>query len=673
MLWFLLFSLLPLGIVGYFSYSTASNALQDEVEEKLTRMGLHSIDKIDRILHERLSDVQVWSALELSKLAVQIGSGVGGASDFVNYLIKKYGVYRFILLFDREGICVTVNTINDANEPLQTEKVFLGKPFAEEPWFQEAMQGDSVVVTDWHQVSLLQQFAAQTSLPEESTYSMIFASAIRDFDGTVLGVWANILNWNVFQEILHQIQTELPGASNSMSSLLLLRDNDTIIAHSGLHARERGMFYGKKLSADLRQPQMVERLGQEKGVFSYRWDGKPQTIVLSREQGFERYAGKHWGYVMIADNAETYKPIFALRGKILTIGVISMLVILLLAYIIGSRFTAPLVSLSNSAAAISNGNLKQSIIVPESRNRHDGSRDEVDILIRSFVQMEENLRELIIQVQDAIQHITQTAEFMSAALQQLTTVSTEQSAAILETTSSMKEFVTTSREIAKSADHVAAFAEGTEHEAQTGVNAAMDTLARIQAIQQANTDNMEHVNALNERSKEIDDIVEFIDSIADTTDLIAFNAALEAAAAGEKGKRFGVVASEIRRLANTVATSIKDIKLKTADIQNVIRSLVSAYEAETGRIEKGVEDMKVTTSSFESILGKIEQTTASLMHISAATKEQQTSNEHVAAVLQNMSEETMRFQRIAQEALSITQELHTLAEELQQTVNVFSV
>ncbi len=673
MVWFLLFSLLPLGIVGYFSYSTASKAIQDNVEEKLSRISMNNIDKIDRILHERFNDVQVWSALELAKLTVQIGSGIGGASEFVNYLIQQYRVYSVIMLLDRDGICVTANTVNNKNEALPTEKVLLGQNFSQEPWFINAIQGNGAVVTDWHQVRILERVGTENRRPVGSNYSMIFISAIRDFDGTILGVWANVINWEVFQEILQQIQTELPDVTTSVSSLLLLSDNDTIIACSGLHAENDLLLYGKSLATDLQQPELATLLSQQKGVFSYMWDRKPKTAVLAREKGFERYPGKNWGYLMLADNISTYAPIRALRSQTIWVGLLTTLAILGLIYIIGNRVATPLVLLSDTAVAIANGDLTKQVVIPEPGKKMLASRDEVEMLLHSFQQMAENLQRLIMQMKDAIQQVNQASEQISAALRHLSDVSTQQSSAIIETTGTVEEFVNTSREIARSADHVTIFAETTEQEAHKGVNAAVETLARIQAIKQANDQNMQHVMALNERSKEIDAIVEFITAIADTTDLIAFNAALEAAGAGEKGKRFGVVASEIRRLANTVATSIKNIKSKTSEIQNGIHVLVDTFDMETQRIEEGGVDMQVTAASLESILAKIERTTSSLKQISAATKQQQTSNEHIATILQNMARETGEFQTITHQALNITTELSALAETLQHTVNVFQI
>jgi methyl-accepting chemotaxis protein len=673
--WFLLMSLLPLSLVGYFAYSTASKTLKANVEEKMTRMVMDNLDKIDRNLLERFEAVQVWSTLEPARAAVQIGAGVGGASEFVNYLVNKYRFYTLMMILDHEGTCVTVNTVNHQNEPIPTEELFLGKNFRHETWFADAIKSDgsAAVMTDWQRLNVLDTLAARTGQPAESAYSLVCSAVIRDTDGTILGVWATFLNWASIQEILERIQTEMPAAATSPMSLLLLADHQTIMAYSGVSAEQDGLLYGKSLASDLHQPQLVEVIAGAEGVLTYVWDGKPKTIVVFEEKGYEHYAGKRWKYLLVADNHSVYAQVLALRSKILLIGIISALIILLLVYMIGNRLTSPLVLLSRAAVAIAQGDLSWRIALNAPDPKTNRSRNELDILLQTFKQMTENLQHLIRQIQGAGSRVRESSGQIAAALQQLSEGSIQQSSAILQTTATVEEFVVTSREVMKSTDAVAEFAENTGQAAKKGISSAIDTLTQIQDIKQVNDQNLEYLAFLNECSQEINKIVDVITTIADNTELIAFNAALEAAGAGAKGKRFTVVAAEIRRLANTVATSVKNIEQQTSEIQRGIKTLVSSFEIETQQIEHGVEDMKVTATSLEAILEKIEHTTAALMQISAATKQQQTANEQVLVVLQTMSQDTIEFQQIARQTLDITVELTQLADELLQAVNVFQI
>ncbi|MCP4396851.1 MAG: methyl-accepting chemotaxis protein [bacterium] len=673
MLLFLFFSLFPLAVVGYFTYSTASNALRADVEEKMLRLSIDRLDTIDRILRERMSDVQIWSTLGVAKIAAQLGSGVGGASDFIDFLIRQHHMYSLIMLLDAEGTCISVNMVDKHGKPADSHQLFLGKNFRQKSWFREALESENAIVTDWQRQDVLavplEEMQQQELSPQ---YSMVFAATIRDFDGSTLGVWANFIDWGNIESILQQGQPESPNLSTRLQSLLLLSDNETIIAHSGLTKHAGEELRGRRLSTDFNTPELVNILSHHnQRIFSASWDGIPRTMIFSRERGVEGYAGQQWGYLMIADTQSINSPILALRSRILLFAVFLILSALLLAYIVGHRVAKPLSLLSKAAAAIANGDLRRQLPVPASFTQPSDSRDEVTTLLYSFARMSQNLHELLRQIKKASSLVNASSSRMSVALHQLSTLAMQQSSAIIQTTGTVEEITTSSREIARSANMLAQFAETTEQEAQTGVQAVMGTLKRIEMIKQANDENMQHVMSLYERSKEIHNIIEVITTIADNTDLIAFNAALEAAGAGEKGKRFGVVADEIRRLANTVATSVKHIHQKISDIQQGTHSIVGAFHVETERIESGVKDMKITTTSLETILGKIEKTTSSLMQISHSTIQQQNSNEQIVTVLHDMSQEMGNFQNIARQTLEIITELKQLSDELQQTVNVF--
>lgn len=301
------------------------------------------------------------------------------------------------------------------------------------------------------------------------------------------------------------------------------------------------------------------------------------------------------------------------------------------------------------------------------------TRDEIEILFKSFTQMRGNLQQLIRQIKAAGSKVSHSSENILTAFQRLSDVSAQHASAIVQTTATVEEFAATSREIAANTQIASDLAETTQHEGHRGVKAANNTLTQIHEIKQANDANREHVAALHTHSQEINKIVETITNIADNTELIAFNAALEAASAGEKGRRFSVVASEIRHLANTVASSVKNIEQQTSKIQRRIQDLVDAFDAETERVEQGVLDMNVTAASFDRILEKIQKTATSLLQISAATRQQQHSNELIVTTLQEMSQETLQFKDIARQTHVVTQELTYLAEQLQGTINVFQI
>jgi methyl-accepting chemotaxis protein len=151
--------------------------------------------------------------------------------------------------------------------------------------------------------------------------------------------------------------------------------------------------------------------------------------------------------------------------------------------------------------------------------------------------------------------------------------------------------------------------------------------------------------------------------------LIAFNAALEAASAGEAGKRFGVVALEIRRLADSVMESTKEIEGKITEIVAAVSRQVVASEKNTKGIEEGMAYSERTVSIIYDIENAADQTTDAVSQIVLSIQQQQTAGEQVLTALRQIKQGTNENTTMIQQTKTISKELSDLAEELEQVVN----
>ena len=161
----------------------------------------------------------------------------------------------------------------------------------------------------------------------------------------------------------------------------------------------------------------------------------------------------------------------------------------------------------------------------------------------------------------------------------------------------------------------------------------------IMKMNEINSDSQTTINeivALGRKSKEISKIMEIINNVADQTKLIAFNAALEASSAGEAGKRFGVVAVEIRRLADGVMESTGEIEGKVNEIQEAINRLVIASEKASKVIQEGVDHSTQTAAVLIDIVDAAQSTTDAAKQISLSTRQQKTANDQVVVALKEI-------------------------------------
>ncbi|MDA8085253.1 MAG: methyl-accepting chemotaxis protein, partial [Nitrospiraceae bacterium] len=194
-------------------------------------------------------------------------------------------------------------------------------------------------------------------------------------------------------------------------------------------------------------------------------------------------------------------------------------------------------------------------------------RNEFGEIAQLFNAYMENLRKIMRKVSDAALDINSHSNEISGSVEEQAAVLTEQSAAVTEITSTMEELSASSSQIAEHSKAVVDTANKTCDDLKVGAKSVEAVITKMTEIGNDNEKSMQEINELGKKSKEISKIMNIINNIADQTKLIAFNAALEASSAGEAGKRFAVVAVEIRRLADSVMESTGEIESKISEIQ----------------------------------------------------------------------------------------------------------
>ncbi|HWR39774.1 MAG TPA: cache domain-containing protein [Patescibacteria group bacterium] len=247
--------------------------------------------------------------------------------------------------------------------------------------------------------------------------------------------------------------------------------------------------------------------------------------------------------------------------------------------------------------------------------------------------------------------------------------SIELSSSVTEISATMEEFSSTGVLITNHSQGVADSAAQTLQRTRQGVGEVEALMEKMKDIYQDNQVNIQEIVALGHRSKEINKIMEFINNIASQTRLIAFNAALEAASAGEAGKRFGVVAQEIRRLADGVMESTQEIETKINEIVAAVSRQVVASEKNTKGIEEGLAYSESTVSIIHDIENAADQTTDAVQQIVLSIQQQQTAGEQVLTALRQIKQGTSDNTAMIQQTKHISAELAKLAAELELVVD----
>jgi len=260
--------------------------------------------------------------------------------------------------------------------------------------------------------------------------------------------------------------------------------------------------------------------------------------------------------------------------------------------------------------------------------------------------------------------INKLVDALSEQLRDNAEVSATQSSSIAETTATIKELATSAEKIVQETSTVVGLAEATQASAQKGTLAIANMLERMSEIQNENQRRIHEIVILGRKAQEIEKVMDIINDIASNTKIIAFNAGIEAASSGEEGKRFGTVASEIRKLANTVANSTNEIRDKIKEIQKTTNELVIVSEEETKKIQSGVDTAQTMVKELTEILDKADKTLDWVKQISLATQQQLTASEQVAIVLHDISDGVKRFTQAINQSKETSEELKDLSRSL---------
>ncbi len=277
-------------------------------------------------------------------------------------------------------------------------------------------------------------------------------------------------------------------------------------------------------------------------------------------------------------------------------------------------------------------------------------------------------RSLTTQIGSAVRHIqSSSAELQSAANQQATGAK-ETSTSMNEITTTISELLATSRQIAESAKRVAGVAEQTAGAARSGEGTVQKANDSIAGIRRQTDLVVNHMLELGKKSQQIGAVLEIVAELAEQTNIISINASIEAAGAGESGKRFAVVADEIRKLADRVAGSTKEVRGLIDDVRGAVNTTVMATETGSKAVDAGSRQFDEVASAFRQIAGLVTTTTEAGREIELSTKQQTTAVEQVNVAIANTAQATRETEASSGQMLQTASQLALLSKDLMRLV-----
>ncbi|MBK7420412.1 MAG: methyl-accepting chemotaxis protein [Nitrospira sp.] len=365
-------------------------------------------------------------------------------------------------------------------------------------------------------------------------------------------------------------------------------------------------------------------------------------------------------------------PAIALSNKSMwqTGGLMAGVVVIIMAityFLLRNIVLQPLAKMSDISRDIAKGEGDLTKRVPAEGN------DEIAHMGKYFNEFIEKLQQMIKKVAHVTDKVASASVELSATAEEISKGTDTLTSRASQTAAAVEEMNATVGQVAQNSGKAASLAQDTVKTAQEGGTVVSSTISGMQQLSEAVSNSATIISDLGKSSDQIGEIVRTIEDIADQTNLLALNAAIEAARAGEQGRGFAVVADEVRKLAERTTKATKEIGDMIRQIQHDTRGAVDSMQQGTQKVTAGVDLVNKTGEALSQIVRMVSESADMIRQIAVASEQQSVATQQIASDIENVAKVTKESSSGAHESAKASQDLSQLAVELQGIVGGFKL